>query len=256
MSFFEKYFINPIIFKEGYNIINTTFYALLFLLFSFFAFNLLKKMKIKINLYLIISITPLILSAIIVRVLNDADILKGYIFVTPNIWILSFFIIVLFLLLSYFFEKKFDIPYYKIMFISGFSIFSFLLGTVKINNYLALLYTIAFLLPTILIILFLKLSLENKLVLGIQTFDSIVTAISVTWFGYTEQHVLPKFIIETTGTAFSFILVKFSLVYISLFIIDISTKEDKEFSNFTKLLIGILGISTGGRSFLRLLCGV
>lgn len=254
MDFFKKYFINPIIYKEGYNIINTSAYALLFLLLSLFSYKILKKNKIKIDFNLAVAITPFILSAIIIRVLNDANMIKGHVFVTPNIWILSLFVIISIIALSRLFEKTFRIPYHKIMFIFGFCIFSFLLGLIQINNYTALFYTALFLLPLIFIIFILKTSTENKFVLGIQTFDSIVTAVSITWFGYVEQHVLPRLIISSTGTAFSFVFVKFLVVYVSLLILD--KCEDRDFAKFIKLLIAILGISTGGRDFLRLLWGV
>jgi len=254
MSFFEKYFIRPIMEREGFNIVNTTVYALLFLLFATLSYNLLKRLKIKTDFFLSLSIAPFVLSAATIRVLKDANILKSYIFVTPIIWLLSFFIIIFLLTISYFLQLKLKIPYYKFMFLFGFTIFSFLLGTIKIYNLTALLYIIAFIIPLMLLLLILKTSKENKIVLGIQTFDSIVTAISITWFGYEEQHVLPRWIIQTTGTAFSFIIVKFLTVYICLLILD--KYEDKDFSNFIKLLIAILGLSTGTRDFLRLLWSV
>jgi len=254
MSFFEEYFVNPIVHREGYNIINTTAYAILFLLFSMLAYKILKKLKIKTDFTLAVAITPFILSAIIIRVLNDAGIIKGYIFVTPNIWILSFFIIISIIAISHIIQKKFNVPYYKTMFVFGFSIFSFLLGTIKINNAIALIYIVALLPPLIFMLLALKTSTENRVVLGIQTFDSIVTAVSIEWFGYVEQHVVPRVIINFTGTAFSFVLVKFLVVYISLMIID--KNDDEDFNKFIKLLIAILGLSTGGRDLLRLLWGV
>jgi len=99
-----------------------------------------------------------------------------------------------------------------------------------------------------------KDSIENKIVLGLQTFDSIVTAVSLQWFNYEEQHVLPRLIIEAARTPFSFVLVKFFAIYASLKIIDMY--EDKELGNFVKMLIAILGISTGLRDFLRLIWGV
>ncbi|MBU5687958.1 MAG: DUF63 family protein [Candidatus Aenigmarchaeota archaeon] len=250
-SFFEKYFVEPIIQKEGYNIVNTLFYSFIFILFAFLTFELLKKLKVKINRELFLAITPFILSFIVLRVLKDAGILTSYVFVTPNIWLLSFFSIIIFLSLSILVERKFKIPYYKMMFITGFIILSFLLGMIQIKNILAIIYIIPFLFVLILLLTLIKDSVENKFTLGIQIFDSIVTAVSINWFGYEEQHVLPRIIIEKTGTPFSFIFVKFFVVYISLKIID--QHEDKQLSNFIKLLIAILGLATGLRDLLRLL---
>ncbi|MEM4368349.1 MAG: DUF63 family protein, partial [Candidatus Anstonellales archaeon] len=233
-----------------YNLVNTFTYSFIFILISLLTFKILKKFKIKIDIKLVIAILPFIFSFIILRVLKDADILKSYIFVTPNIWFLSFFCIMISLFLFIFFEKKTQIPYYKSMFITGFIIFSFLLGTIQIKNIFAVFYIIPFVIFLVLILLIIRDSLENKIILGVQTFDSIVTAVSIKWFGYEEQHVLPRFIIEKTGTPFSFILVKFFVIYFSLKVLD---KQDAELNNFIKILIGIVGVATGMRDLLRLL---
>ncbi|MEM5777358.1 MAG: DUF63 family protein [Candidatus Aenigmatarchaeota archaeon] len=253
-SLFEKYFIDPIIHREGYNIINTFVYSLIFVFFAAITFEFLKKLKIKVDWKLAFSITPFVLSSVIIRVLKDAEIVFGYIFVTPNIWFIAFIFIMLNLFISVFIEKKFKIPYYKIMFISGYIIFSSLLGLIQINNLIALFYVLPFLLFLSLLLFFIKNSIENKIVLGLQTFDSIITAVSIQWFGYEEQHVLPRLIIQVSGTPFSFIIVKFFVIYFSLKIID--KYEDKEIGRFLKLLIAILGLSTGMRDFLRLIWGV
>ncbi|MEM5799661.1 MAG: DUF63 family protein [Candidatus Aenigmatarchaeota archaeon] len=253
-GFFEKYFINPIIHREGYNIINTFTYSLIFVFFAALTFNFLKKLKIKVDWRLAFSISPFILSSIIIRVLRDAEIVSGYIFVTPNIWLLTFIFIILNLSIFVFIEKKFKIPYYKIMFISGYIIFSMLLGLIQINNLRAVFFVLPFLLSLFLILFFIKNSVENKIVLGLQTFDSIITAVSIQWFSYEEQHVLPRLIIHISGTPFSFTIVKFFVIYFSLKIID--KYEDKEMGKFLKLLIAVLGISTGMRDFLRLIWGI
>ncbi|MEM0473391.1 MAG: DUF63 family protein [Candidatus Aenigmatarchaeota archaeon] len=254
-SFFHQYFVQPILQKEGYNVVNTFAYAILFIILSYLTFNFLKTLKIKIDYFLAFSISPYIISGVIVRVLNDAGIIKGYIFVTPNIWLLFFTIILLAIIASSLAERKFKIPYYKTMFLFGFIILSFLLGMVKINNFLALWYFLAFFIPAAVLISLVKFSIENKIVLSLQALDSIVTAIAITWFGYTEQHVLPRILIEKTNTAFSFVIVKIAVIYFALKLLD-DYEKDKEFNFYIKLLIAVLGLSTGLRSLLRLLYGV
>ena len=54
-----------------------------------------------------------------------------------------------------------------------------------------------------------------------------------------------------TGTPFSFVILKFIALVAVLFLID-KYSDDKEFSNYIKLIIGILGAATGIRGFLRL----
>lgn len=254
-GFFQEYFIKPIIQREGYNIVNTFAYAILFIVLSYLTFNFLKSLKIKIDFFLALAISPYILSGVIIRVINDAGIIKGYIFVTPNIWLLFFTIILLSIIISYIIQQKFKIPYFKTMFLFGFTIFSFLSSMIKINNMLALVYFLLFFVPIMVLIYLIKFPPENKIVLSFQALDSIVTAIAITWFGYTEQHVLPRMLIEKTNTAFSFVIVKIAAIYFALKMLD-EYEKDKEFNFYIKMLIAILGLSTGLRSLLRLLYGV
>lgn len=253
-QFIEEYFINPMKYGEGYNLVNTLVYSFIFIIFAVLTFEIFKRMKIKVDFKLCLAITPFILSFIVLRVLRDAEIVKGYVFMTPFIWLISFLFIISYLLLSKFLENKYGLPFHKFMFISGFILFSFLIGFLNVKNLKAFVYMLPFLIITTIILLKLKETTENKIVLGLHVFDSITTAVSLKWFGYVEQHVLPKLIISITKTPFSFIFVKFLIVYFSLKLID--KNQDREFSNFIKMLIAILGLATGGRSFLRLICGV
>ncbi|MBU5689678.1 MAG: DUF63 family protein [Candidatus Aenigmarchaeota archaeon] len=241
--------------REGYNTINTIAYAFLFIFLSYLTFNLLKRLKIKIDHLFAISIFPFIASGVIIRVLHDAKLISGILFMTPNIWLLFFSLIIFMIILSVLIQNNLKIPYYKPLFLSGFIMFSILLPTIQIKNTQALLYFIAFFIPLCVLIIIFKTSIENKLVMLFQILDSIITSIAVTWFNYTEQHVLPRFLIEKTNTAFTFVLVKAIVIYFSLKLID-EYEKDKEFNFYIKMLIAILGFATGMRSLLRLLWGV
>ncbi|MFH8080329.1 MAG: DUF63 family protein [Candidatus Aenigmatarchaeota archaeon] len=253
-NFFEKHFIEPIKYSEGYNIVNTITYSLIFIFLGYLAFKIIRKLKIDIDFKLCISIIPFILSSIVIRVLRDAETIKGYLFVTPFIWLISFSTILLLLIITKFLENKKGLPYHKIMFILGFSIFSSTSIFISIKTLQPIFYLLPFILIECFFLKLLKTSLENKIVIGLHLFDSTATAVAINWFGYAEQHVLPKLIIEVTNTPFSFIIVKFIVVYFCLKMLD--EIEDREFGKFLKLLVAILGMATGGRSFLRLICQV
>ena len=253
MNWFYQYFIEPIELGYGYNLINTIVYALAFIVFTYGAFEMLKRLKIKIDQRLALSITPFVILGSSIRVLEDAKILTGYMFVTPNIWVLFFFLIISILLISVFLERKKRIPYYKIMFILGIILTGLVLGMLEYKNFQGLKYVLLWILPWLVLLKYIKWSVENKIITSVHMLDAVTTFVSMKYFGYFEQHVLPRTVINLTGTAFSFVILKFLVVVSVLFILD-KYSDDKEFKNFIKLAIFILGLAPGVRDFLRLVC--
>ena len=239
----------------GYNTVNTLVYALLFVFCTYLIFKFLKKMKIGIDRMLILSITPWIVFGILLRILEDMGMLTGYLFVTPNIWLLFVFVIISLLGISKFIEKKYGIPYFKIMFISGVILSGLVLGMLTIKNFLGLGYVLLWFIPWVIFFSFVKWSIGNKIVSLLQLFDATATFVSLQYFDYFEQHVLPRVIIESTGTPFSFVIVKLVVIVTALKILD-KYPDDKEFTNYLKIIIGILGFATGLRDLLRLISGV
>jgi uncharacterized membrane protein len=251
IDFFQNYFVNPIILGTGYNPINTSFYGFLFIVFTYLIYEFLKKIKIKFDNEFILSITPWVIFGIILRILEDAGILKSYLFVTPNIWLLFTFLISLMLVITKLLEKKFEIPYFKIMFISGIILVGAAASFLRIRNFQGLVYTFVWFLPWVIAFSFISWSLENKLTLLSQLFDATTTFVSLQYFNYFELHFLPRKLIELTGTPFSFVVVKFVVVLAALKILD-QYQEDREFINYLKFVIALLGFITGLRDFLRL----
>lgn len=251
-EFFYKYFVEPMKLGYGYNIVNTTAYALIFVALTYLIYQFFNMLKIKIDKRLVIAVFPYISLGVVIRVLRDADILKGYLFMTPNIWFLFLGVTLSAILISIFLERRFSIPYYKIMFTFGFMLLSLSMGLLQLRNFTAMLYISLAYVPVLILLRLIKWSKENKLIVALHAFDSIVTSIAVTYFGYYELHVFPRFLMETTGNAFSFVIVKLIVVSSALIILD-KYSDDKEFNNFIKLMIGILGFATGTRDFLRLI---
>ncbi len=251
-DFINTYFIQPINTGNGFNIVNTTAYALLFVLIAYITFEIFKKLKIKVDRRLVISIVPFILFAISIRVFEDAGIVSGFWFVTPGIWILFFGVIFPALLLSVFIQKRTKFPYYKIMAAIGIILFLPTLLIVQLKNIQGLLYVLLFFVPLLILLKFVKWTIENKVITTVHGFDSIVTFVSIEFFNYKELHVLPNFVINLTGTAFSFVILKLIVVVSVLILLD-KHVEDKEFKNFIKLAIGILGFVPGVRDFLSLI---
>jgi uncharacterized membrane protein len=65
------------------------------------------------------------------------------------------------------------------------------------------------------------------------------------------MHVLPNFLIEIFGPL-SFIFLKACIIFSVLVLLDNFLKKREE-RNFIKLIVGMLGASTGIRDFLRIL---
>jgi uncharacterized membrane protein len=247
-DWFNRYFVET---GYGYNPVNTTVYGVLLVIFAYIIYKILKKLQIKVDKRLALSVAPFVVFGSSIRILADAKIISGDLFVTPGIYFLTFGITFLTLLISWKIERKFQIPYHKIMFIVGLILVSPVLGVLKYNNFLGIGYILLYFIPWLIFLKVIPWLKENKIVTGLHVFDGTVTFVSMDYFNYYEQHVLPRYLIDLFGTPLSFIFLKFVVISAVLLFID-RYSEDKDFNNFIKLVIGILGAATGIRDFLRL----
>ena len=94
----------------------------------------------------------------------------------------------------------------------------------------------------------------NSSLLSAHMLDSSATFVSVAFFGYYEQHPVPRLFIEAIGP-WTFFILKLAVLLPSLYIID-RYAEDGEFKNFLKIVILILGLAPGLRDTIRLAAGV
>jgi len=154
-------------------------------------------------------------------------------------------------------QKKLKIPYFKTLFIVGILLISLNLSQIKFVNSDAAVFVTIFFLPWALFFYFFKKwGLENRIVTTIQIFDATTTATAMAFFGYGEQHIVPTIFINLFGSVlfgpFSFVILKIIVVVLALVLID-KLSDDKEFNNYLKLAIGILGAATATRDFTCLL---
>ncbi len=253
MSEILDYFWAP--WKSGYDIPKTLAYSIVFVLAAYLIYLFFKRMKIKIDSKLALGLSPYIFFGATLRVLQDSGLINSYWFVTPGIYFFVASIAISVLLISILLQRKKGIPYHKILFVIGILLVSFSFPFLEFRNIDSLFYIILFFLPFPLILILLKRwSLENITVSSIQVFDAVVTYVSITFFGYSEQHVLPTFLINLF-TPLSFVFLKVVAVISFLLLID-KFSDDKELNSYLKLIVGILGAATGSRDFLRLLCYV
>jgi len=244
---FYQYFCST----GGYTPESTAAFAITLIIFVYLIYKILKGLEIKFDRRLGLAISPFIILGSSIRVLKDAEILTCCVFQTPGIYFLTFSITFLTLIISIIIQRKKGIPYFKTMFLIGLILVSPVLGILKYRNFIGVAYVLLWFIPWIVILKVIPWLSENKVVTGIHMFDATTTFVSLNYFGFYEQHVLPRYIIELFGTPFSFIILKFVVIVSILLLID-NFSDDKEFNNYIKLIIAILGASTGTRDFLRL----
>ena len=235
----------------GYTTESTTIFAIISIIFVYLIFWILKFLKIKIDKRLAVAISPYIILGGSLRVLKDAGIIEHCLFQTPGIYFFILGITLSLLIITTIIDRKKRIPYYKIMFILGLIAIAPILGIIEYVNFIGAIYVVIFLIPWLVILKLIPWLKENKIVTSLHTFDGTATFVSLHFFGYHEQHILPRYLINLFGTSFSFVILKFIALVVVLWVID-RYSSDKEFNNYIKLMIGILGAATGIRDFLRL----
>ncbi len=254
--FIKKYFINSIVYKEGYNPVNTLTFAIILVIAAYFIYKFLSK-RIDFNLDFALSTFPYILFGSSLRIIEDAGFVKppmSYLLMSPFIYIIVFLITFSLLLIS----LRINYSIYKYMgIILSLLVLSFLFSHLTLKNWwvfpLALAITILILIPYSLVR---RLNADNfsKAVLFAQLIDGSTSFIGMQFFGYQELHVVPRFLISFTGP-WIMPIVKAVVIILILYILD-SSKEDIRLTNFIKFVLFTLGFAPGLRNGLRISFGV
>jgi len=249
-NFVEKYYIDPIRLGTGYNFVNSTTYAVLLIAIIYSIFLLSKKKKFSIDKRFVIAVFPYAVLGSFVRVIEDAHIVDTYLLKTPMIWGIFIFTTFMIFLISRLIERKFKFPYFKTMFLISIVLISIPVSILKFGNLYGFLLVSAFLAPWILVFYFIRWKTENKLVALSHILDATTSFVAVRFFGFFELWPIPRFL--SGISPIFYIFVKAAVVVGVLILIDRFSK-DKEFNNYLKLIIAILGFSPGLRNFLSLL---
>ena len=90
--------------------------------------------------------------------------------------------------------------------------------------------------------------------------DGAATYRGLDVYGYGEKHVLPNLLIGTAGTAAVMLLLKFLVITMVVYLLDVAYKEDMDRSPtlawLVKVAVLVLGLAPGIRDALRLTMGV
>lgn len=243
----------------GYTVFNTVVFGIV-LGIIILGIN---RIFVKINkdpLELIHPLIPIIIFGSTSRTLVDNHVYpRIYLLATPGIYISIGLLTILLLVVSVLVEKYYGIKYDKIIFIVGLlfcipNIVLMIKFGINIKIFLLELCLWGFITTLFLLLKNKFYILDNKgnlNVLSAHIFDATSTFVAMDLFGYSEQHVLPTFMIDIFGTAFIMYPLKIIVILIVLYIID-KEVEDINSRHMLKLAIFILGLAPGIRNFATL----
>lgn len=291
-DFFKTYFIDPIFYNTGYNIVNTAVFAILLVAAVFVTYKLLRRLGIRVDRSFFIGIIPFIALGGILRawedlleatgathgligsainnfVLVDATgVARNLLLISPLIYVVMFVIALAALIFAKAIEKYAKISYWKTWFTVGIILDIVILSQFRFQSAFAL-YAVAGISIAWFAVIFaakkfsawrkLKInsffSNENMFLLDVHLFDATTTFVALSYFNYFEQHVVSNFFISFLGPASMFLL-KLVVISAVLYLFDRELKKDVEKRTFLKIIILILGMGPGLRNFLRLIMGV
>lgn len=265
MRFIDRYFIEPVMSSQGYNIYNTLVYATLFLLGIYLTHRFLKKSKIKIGEEFFWSLIPFIILGGVIRALSQYTFVRGdgvlplsFWFFTPGLYILISFFALVSLGISISLNKN---RYFGIMYMLGG--IPALLGLAFVldeaAHYLEFLWIIGSSLGITLLLLGMIVRFwhtlytkSNSLIISGFVLDATSSSIATAFLGYTPEHVLTKFI--STANPFLFIPLKLTLILGALYFIEKESNEEEKW--LFKIALIILGLPHGIHDSLQVLMGV
>ena len=280
--------------REGYTIISEITYGLILIFSLFGIYKLLKKLEIKIDWLFFLALLPYIIFGPVTRVLEDAGYFSPpivYWFISPLIYLQIASYALLFLFLGYIVKKKIKKPWLtvnKVVFTGGFVIlipfmyliFSWMLGYqwsasngVRFDILILILLLVSFI--TFLVYIISRFFQKNEIIRvyknpmnlslifghmmdGLTSYFSIFDPLNMGLPVYIDKHPASNFLMEIWPISFP--IVKFILIIIVIYVIDILYKKEfKKYQNLVGLLkigIFILGFSPGLRDLLRVSMGV
>lgn len=244
-----------------YTWFNTFVYGIILSFAVFLLLLAFKRQKIKLDRNFFIAVAPWVVFGATARALVDAHFfLTNWFFVAPGIYFLMFILFFIVWRTSIFVSRFFKIGWWKLTFGIGFVLMMFNLVNigVRAQNILALLLILSIFSASFFPFLYAskvikQLSLQNLLVIGAHLFDASATFVGLTFFHYTEKHVLPTAIMGAFGPAAFFVL-KLLVILAFLVLVDHFIK-DKNTNNGLKFVVFVLGCAPGIRDTCRLIMG-
>ena len=260
-EFVKKYYINSIVYKTGYNPVNSATWVILLILACIAVYKVLVKYRVKFDEYFVAGNIPYIVFGSSIRVVEDAGFMKPpvcYMFMSPFIYMVVFAIAFpVFVLSLRFRREKYWIHYGAFGAVLATLTLAFLFTHLRVVNWWIL--PSAFAMAALFLAAYYVLTSRfcrkmcNTLSLAVffsQMLDGSATFLGITFLGYWEMHVIPRLLISIFG-AWIMLPLKIVIFSVVLYALD-SVEENRDLVNFLKFVLIVLGLAPGLRDALRM----
>jgi uncharacterized membrane protein len=253
---------------KAYNPINTLLFGLLFAGGVFFIYvYIIKRLGLRIDRGFLFAASMWAFFAMCIRLLYDTGFTKSVWFITPYVTLIDFLLAISTLFLSLYIQKKKKIDYWKTWGVSGAILGIIMLSLSPLTNLKGFVFIVLLWTASILILLGARkifpkfLTWWNIGVLEAHMMDAAGSFAGITFFGFSEEHVLGGTLIkyaESIGlTLFgsgSWVMFPLKLVVLVpvLYYID-KYSEDINETNYIKTVVFVLGLAIGLRNGFNIL---
>lgn len=243
-----------------FTVITTVILAIALVVSVYTLDKFFKRIDLTFDTKFLVGIFPWLIFSVILRVSVDAGIYPRNFFLhTPGIEILMFLIILPFILVGNYLEKKGKVSLWKFLLIPGLGLMFYFSKNLFVASlvpaYLTYLYLAGSLVFLLLVFFTFDFDLMSTLAIIFHFWDASSTTVAMKYFGYFEKHVFPTFFINLTSEPAIMFVLKGITVIPALILIS-KYSEDKKFANFLKFIILIFGFTPALRDTLRMVMGV
>ena len=224
--------------------------------------RLLKYFEIRIDTRFIFSLIPYIFVGSTLRVIEDANLINpplSYLLVTPLIYFLVFVVVLTILLVSIRLRPQFHTLFGLFGIFWAFLNLLILVIAEDVVNLWVLPAVILIALGTITpFYLLLRTNRENMIILTSHLLDAASTFIGVDYLSYHPKHVIERLLIEHTGTAFSMIPLKLTILIPLLYLLDreLHDAADADIKGILILTLIVVGLAPAIRNTTRMVFGI
>lgn len=253
---------------QAYNPVNTLIYALLFAGLVFFIYDgIIKRFRIKMDKQFAFGAGAWAFFAMSLRLLWDTGYTESVLFITPYVTVIDFGSALGVLLLALYIQKTRKIEYWKTWGYSGAILGVILLSLSPLQNWKPFGAVVVLWLAALLVLIGARkvfprfMSWWNIAVLEAHMMDAAGSFAGITFFGFSEEHVLGRSLItyaESLGLtlfgsgAWVMFLLKIVVLVPVLYYID-KYSEDAQEAKYLKTIIFVLGLAIGLRNGFNIL---
>jgi uncharacterized membrane protein len=275
-NFIYDYFIEPILSRTGYNVVNTLTYAIIAMVCLYLIFNFFKMRKISVDKNFVVATLCFVLLGSTVRVVTDSidtGVFKpitpihafivgshiydyGFLTVSPGIYVVIAFVFLLFVVSLSSINKLDEL--WKIGIALWLPHFLLILPFLAYVPF-ALLIIVLAAIPFFAARFFIRDDMLS-LIVGAHALDGAATFVAIEVLpkfapiSYFEQHVVSSHIGILTGSYLFFYLLKIAISFSAAWLLS-KEKMDEQEKNYVALVVIIMGLAPGLRDLLRLAIG-